>query len=52
MLQKRYSAPLAIPPLIKEHTLTMISLHGRGCIGERYSRELLSSAAYKLEFPY
>ncbi|CAI7587178.1 unnamed protein product [Penicillium pancosmium] len=51
MPRKPYPAPLVIQPLSKDHTHTIISLHGRGSNSERYGRELLESANLQWRLP-
>jgi predicted esterase len=45
--------PLEVPPLrgTERHTHTFILLHGRGSNGERFGRELLSSASLATRLP-
>ncbi|KAJ5379574.1 Phospholipase/carboxylesterase/thioesterase [Penicillium cosmopolitanum] len=51
MPRKPYPTPLVIQPLSKDHTHTIISLHGRGSNSERYGRELLESASLQSRLP-
>lgn len=51
MPRKPYPAPLVFQPLSKDHTHTIISLHGRGSNSERYGRELLESANLQSRLP-
>ena len=51
MSRKSYPTPLVILPLIKEHTHTIILLHGRGSNAERFGHELLASANLQARLP-
>lgn len=51
MPRKSYPAPLVIPPSRKEHTHTIIALHGRGSNAERFGHEIIASASLQSRLP-
>lgn len=51
MPRKPYPAPLVISPFSKEHTHTIIALHGRGSNAERFGHEILASANLQARLP-
>lgn len=51
MPRKPYPAPLVISPFSKEHTHTIIALHGKGSNAERFGHEILASANLQARLP-
>lgn len=51
MPRKPYPAPLVISPFSKEHTHTIIALHGRGRNAESFGCEILASANLQARLP-
>lgn len=51
MPQNAYPAPLVIPPLVEEHTHTIVSLHGRGSNAKRFGHVLLAAANLQARLP-